>query len=78
MANLELILAGVGATASLAAGLTGTFMRQRAVTNDTVRVTVQREGLTVEKVGVIASDRVDELLSMVDQPRTAATSNATR
>jgi hypothetical protein len=80
---VELLLLGtLGAAASLGAGLIKTFVHRKPVESkaagsSTIVVTVQTGEKTIEKQGVIPSDKVSAVFDMVDDGKTPTPPHAT-
>jgi hypothetical protein len=80
---VELVLLGtLGAAASLGAGLIKTFVHRKPVESktasahgvagsSTIMVTVHTGTETIEKQGVIPSDKISEVFDMVDDGKTS-------
>jgi hypothetical protein len=62
---IEVVIAAVGALASLGAGLFKQFSESKSAKSDQVTVTVQRGGQTIEKQGIMRPDEAARVLDMV-------------
>jgi hypothetical protein len=70
MVAVELLFGAIGAAASLGAGLIKTFGNRKPESSDPITVTVHQGDGRIEKQGTIRSDKVSEVLAMVDERKT--------